>query len=318
VPELPSPVSPAPLPDLPLDEVVVTLARASVAEPLARAAAALRAVKVTDDEILSAVAAAAAPNGSASEAIRLRDRAVAHDPEIEDAGVERLLLVRAAAASLPRVRTLPIGDAGRRMLLADFEFFGAPESRTVPLFRAKEPTFRQMAGVASLVRFPAGQLHWEVSGVARRMLLRAALPDWPRLAWWLLVRLGGRAPVAFTHVNGYRKNRFVMLEEESIRSYCCIAEALREQPHLRGLASASWFHAPDVALTSPHLAWTNRVILENGGVVISIGDASDVRDAIANSRQRRDALERGAYHIQVGLVLWPRRAMLGWADRVCR
>lgn len=228
-------------------------------------------------------------------------------------GLERRVLCLIALAALDRLPTLPVDDGVRRLLLEEFRLYAAPDARRAPLFAAPTPTFSAALQTATLVRFPAGQLHWDVSGLERRTLLRAPCRDLPRLLAFVGLRMRGFGPAFFSHVNGLRKNRFIWLEKESNRSYHRMARALALQPHMKGLVIRAWFHDPQLVETSPHLAWTNTVFVENGGLVVANGDAGADAGFLANNASRRAAYERGEYRPQYGVVLWPRAAMISWA-----
>jgi hypothetical protein len=228
---------------------------------------------------------------------------------------ERFLLLRAAERVLGSIVDLPVACSVKTLFCEEFEFFAAPDKRRAPLLTLGTPTFSASCELVSLRRFPAGQLHWNVSGLPRRMLARIPVRDLPRTLRFVATKMKGFSPTFFSHVNGLRRNRFVWLEEESNRAYARMAESLHYQPRILGLVTMSWFHDPGISEVSPHLAWTNRVILENGGLVVSAGLASVSEGAIENNRERQVAYEKREYSPRLGLVLWPRDAMLGWLAR---
>ena len=252
---------------------------------------------------------------------------VAHDrlatlkAELARAGVltsetvfERSVLLRSARASLGEVPRLPLTRSVKEMFYDEFVLCAAPDARRAPLLELGTSTFRAMCEVVSLARFPAGQLHWNTSGLPRSMLVDVRRRDLAGVLFFVANKMRGFAPAAFTHVNELRRNRFIWLEEESNRSYHRIARSLEHQPESRGLVTRAWFHDPDLGRVSPHLAWTNRVIVENGGIVVRAG-TPDLNDVFANNSARRDAYERGSYRPQFGLVLWPRAELIEWARR---
>lgn len=288
----------------PLEATRVALTEALTAPALRDAAAPLAAAKLD--------AARLGP----SDVGRLRDL---HDTLAAgrglppEQGLERRVLCLLALAALDRLPTLPVDTGVRRLFLEEFRLYAAPDARRAPLLAAHTPTFLAALQTATLVRFPAGQLHWDVSGLERRALLRTPRRDLWRLARFVAFRMRGFGPAFFAHVNGLRKNPFIWLEKESDRSYHRMARALALQPQMLGLVIRAWFHDPDLAATSPHLAWTNRVFLDHGGLVVANGDADRDAGFLENNAGRRAAYERGEYRPQYGVVLWPRAAMLRWA-----
>jgi hypothetical protein len=249
---------------------------------------------------------------------QLRDAGAA--PELAevataDTTLERLVLLRAARDAIPRVPSLLVDAGVQRLFYEEFRVFAEPRPRQRPLFAVGTATFHAACALVALARFPAGQYHWDVSGLSRRMLLDVPRRDLPRVLAVLALRMRGLAPAFFPHVNAWRRNPFVWIEAESNRAFHRMARALTRQPHVRGLVTRAWFHDPGLGSVSPHLAWTNRVFEENGGIVVANGAADDDPDVRANNATRQQAVEAGRYRPRYGLVLWPRAAMLDWAAR---
>ncbi|MGH9349370.1 MAG: hypothetical protein ACRD26_19140, partial [Vicinamibacterales bacterium] len=175
-------------------------------------------------------------------------------------------------------------------------------------------SFAAMCKVATLRRFPAGQLHWELSGLPRSWLLRVDPRALPRVWFYVAAKLRGCAPAFFIHLNANRRDRFALLERESNRSYFRMAQSLALQPHVKGLVASSWLHSPDTMRVSPHLTSLNRVFLEHGALVTTMGPAAPDCGVFDRSPERRRLYENGAFRPTTGLVIWPRDAMLRWAD----
>ncbi len=224
---------------------------------------------------------------------------------------ERFLIVGAAAESLGRLARLPVDDRVQRLFLENFQRYAAA---SVPEpFDLSRASFIAMAQIATLSRFPAGQLDWEVSGIPRSWLGRVRVRALPKLVASVLFDLRGFAPVFFSHVNPNRRNQGILLERESLRSYHRMARAMEGQPAIRGLATASWLHSPDTFEVSPHLKWLNDVFLQNGGHVIPLGRVDADCGVLHRSPERRQAYEAGTFTPTEALVIWPRAAMLAWA-----
>jgi hypothetical protein len=167
--------------------------------------------------------------------------------------------------------------------------------------------------LASLRRFPAGQFDWVRSGLPLSYLLGVGLMDLPAILLVVATRLRGRSPVFFSHL-GYRRVGQSLTEIEANRAYHRMARSMALQADIRGLVASSWFRSPDTHRVSPHLAWVNRVVLDNGGCVAVHGPAAADSGVFATSASRRRLYESGSFTPTLGLVIWPRRAMLRWAD----
>jgi hypothetical protein len=228
-----------------------------------------------------------------------------------DTAVERWLLLHAMKASMPRLSVLPVPGTVKQLLLEEFAYMIRPDEGSLHYFQAHRPRFAAMAKQALLRRFPAGLFQWEESGIPRRWLLRIPWRDLPRAARMMAGELGGLSPLLVPHLNARRKSPW-LTETAANRSYFLMAEALETQPHVRGIAGASWFRAPGIVEIAPHLAWVNRVFLENGGFVTTVGPADASSGVFANNPQRRALYDEGRFKPMLGLALWPRDAVLTW------
>jgi len=230
---------------------------------------------------------------------------------VGDGAFERFLVVSAAADATGQVEGLPVDARVKDLLLQNFERYA---SASVPEpFDLSLGSFVAMGRIATLSRFPAGQLDWVVSGIPRSWLFRVRWDAVPRLARSLLFDLRGFGPAFFSHLNPNRRNQTVLLERESLRSYHRMARSMERQPDIRGFVTASWLHSPDTARVSPHLAWLNDVFLQNGGIVVPLGKIDAGCGVLHRSPERQQAYDEGRFTPTEALVIWSRRAMLAWA-----
>ena len=81
-----------------------------------------------------------------------------------------------------------------------------------------------------------------------------------------------------------------------------------------------WMSDPKALALSPHLARPIQERLDAGAVILSLGvaDEATVKHAIATSRTRRRAYERGEYTPTDYMMLWPRERFVAWADALGR
>jgi hypothetical protein len=227
---------------------------------------------------------------------------------------ERWILLRAAVAAVPVVRQLPVAGAVRMLWAEDARFFAQPPATGLDWFSLDHIRFREMARLATLRRFPAGQFHWEIGGLPGRTALQTPLHQWPALAA-VLLQTGGRAPYAEIHVNERRKNRFTLTESEGLRSLYWIAKSLEIQPGVRALFSYGWLACRTTAEVAPRLAWIRRFFVEQGAFVSSVQPAPPDAGFLVGSQERRRLYEQGLYRPLMTYVVWPRRKLLEWADR---
>ena len=234
-----------------------------------------------------------------------------------------LELPRSSDASCSTLsRVMPISSRGRRwarvscdVLRTSSAFSARHPSATAKKLLAPSDGFIAMAKLVTLRRFPAGQLHFEPSGIPLSWLVHLG----PRRLTKLLLFLGryvrGRRPFFFHHIAWRRKNRLLLLESEQNRSYFRIAQSLALHPEVKGLLTASWLHSPDTYRVSPHLAWLNRPFLEHGGLVVIIGSASESSGVFTAGSERRRLYDEGLFRPTEAMAIWPRAAMLDWASK---
>jgi hypothetical protein len=225
---------------------------------------------------------------------------------------ERFLIVAAAADAIDRLAALPVDERVKDLFCQNFLMYAVPDKLPEP-FDLSRASFITMGRIATVSRFPAGQLDWEVSGIPRSWLLKVPPRSLPRLVSSILFELRGFQPAYFSHINPNRRNQGILLERESLRSYHRMARSMERQPEIRGLITASWLHSPDTFTVSPHLAWLNKVFVENGGHVLSLGPADIDSGVLHRSPERQQAYDAGTFKPTEALVIWPRAAMLAWA-----
>ena len=155
---------------------------------------------------------------------------------LEGDEVERLLLWNAARQALPGVSSLPVDKSIRERLDRDLRQLHAM-SVSMP---AGSYHFERAAKMATLRRFPAGPMEWEISGVPRSYFLQAAFPANLRFLAFVIFRLGGRVPCFFVHLAPPPRNRALSVPKEVLRSYYRMARSLQLQPDVRALVASLW------------------------------------------------------------------------------
>ncbi len=232
---------------------------------------------------------------------------------LERGAFERCLLLRAALHASTLLPALPVTPRVKRLFCDEFRYVATADATAMIKMLVGSVRFAEIVKIITLRRFPAGQFDWEVSGVPRSDLLRVHPARLPGVAAFILRRMGGLGPVFFSHLNPRRPQR-ALLEVEANRSYYQMARSMEMQRGIKGFAACSWFRSPATHAVSPHLAWLSRVFLEHGGLVVEAGADTPESGVLHRSATRRRLYEAGEFKPTRGLVLWPRRAMLTWAD----
>ncbi len=223
-------------------------------------------------------------------------------------------LLRAALGSLAYLPGQPLAPAVIRRLCEVFHDFCDPPRGDTDCRYRPDLDFHgcALAGCAALTRFPAGQLDWERSGLPRSYLLRMPFRDLPRVCRTIVRDLGGLRPCFTAHM-GVKRYPLLFVEVESHRSYHRMAQSMAMQPDVKGLLMEAWFHSPETIRISSHLAWTNRTPLAHGATLTDLGPATPADGFLTGSVERRRLFDAGLYRPTIGLIIWPRRALLAWA-----
>lgn len=268
-------------------------------------------VGVGDEHCIALVHSVDESAGSQAPVRRLKAVLAPFGVDPAGRGLEAFLLVRCALHSLDGVPHLPVGGSVKRLFCEVFASMTDPAEWEDTWFSAGHSHFQSLCKIASLRRFPAGEFDWEVSGIPRSFILRMPKRDLPRVLYTLAFRMRGFAPTLVSHL-GVRRPTRSLSEHENNRSFHRMARALALQPGVRGWSGSSWMRAPETQRVSPRLGWVNRTLLENGGVVTTIGPA-DPEVGVLRSETRRRLYDAGEFRPTMGFGLWPRREMLAWA-----
>ncbi len=242
--------------------------------------------------------------------------ALAHLPEDGPARAEAVRedLLRTALAALVQLPGLPVAATVKVRVCEVFRMFcERPRSDTDNRFRPdSEYHARALSACATLTRFPAGQLDWEVSGVPRSYLLKIPFRHLPRVCRTIAFTMRGLRPCYVGHM-GVRRYPLLFVEAENHRSYHRMAQSMALQPEVKALLMTAWFHSPETIRVSPHLAWTNRTPLAHGAILTDIGPAAPGDGFLMGSPDRQRLYDAGLYRPTVGVIIWPRPALLAWA-----
>jgi hypothetical protein len=278
-----------------------------------RVAAALAEARV-DDERVYGLLSNVTENPASVEPLRALRASLRLPEGPKSAGAfERSILLRALRMSAARLATYPVDWSVKRLYDEEVRTVEAPTPAAMTRFDLSKNIFVALAKIATLRRFPAGQMTWEVSGIPRSWLPKVPPASLPRVAQYLL-KLGGLGPAFVPHLNATRKDRAALLERETNRSWYRMAQSMKLQPAIRGLVASSWLHSPDTMRVSPHMTGFSRALLDNGALLIRHHRADLDCGVFYRSPERKKLYDEGQFVPTHGLVIWPRKEMLAWAD----
>ena len=272
---------------------------------------AIEAAGVTPDVLRAQLCTVTEDPGSAAHVVPIVTGARIQASLPDDSVViERWLLVRQGLDALSCAAIERLGDAAQRLTCEEIASFVKDDQDALGMLRVSGIRFREFAKLVTGRRFCAGLFCWDECGLRRSWLAKAPVRAWAGFGR-ALIEMGGLQPIIYPHVNPRRSSQ--RLEEPAISlSYAAMAESLERRPDLRGFAAASWLWSPDTHRVSPHLAALSAPIVAHGGFVTTLGPASPDCGVFARSGTRRRLYEEGTFTPTVGLVLWPRGAMLDW------
>ena len=265
------------------------------APELAAAWASLSELGISSDDCVRMVEQVTESPQSMAPLVDLKKKIKTH---LEPQALERVLLLQTAALYEGRLNAYPLPKAVKERLRQEFLHFRQARA-SLPLLAGSSP-FVSACKFATLRRFPAGPLDWEVSGLPRSWVWRAGL-DGTRLLAFALMRIGGFSPLFFIHVARQPFNRSLIIEKEVMRAYYRMALALELQPHIKGIMASAWFHDPDTLRQRPHLEPLNRPYQTAGGLIVTMAVHQAGADHPKTARE--------------GIALWPRKDVLAWAGK---
>lgn len=229
---------------------------------------------------------------------------------MEGDDLERVLLWHAAARALSRLSSLRLDPGVLPLLEKDLRQI---HTRRASL-EAGSDNFNRAAKMATLRRFPAGPMEWEISGIPRSYALQAGFSGSLRVLSFVMTQLGGWKPCFFMHVAPPPRNRAFSVPMEVLRSYYRIARSLELQPRIRALVACAWFHDPAAIQDNPHLEVLSRPYLSYGGLIVPLRPAPPSSGILERNARRRDDVLAGRIHYRHGLAIWPRAAAIRWAE----
>lgn len=265
-------------------------------------------------QLLLFVQGVSEPGSTQRELEELKNRLTESGQDVDDYALERYALIQAARVSLDKLPEAPLCQTVQALICKKIQLFANPDDGWLPQFRIGSASFVAMCKIATLRRFPAGQLDWEISGLPRSWIFKVSPKNLPRLVQYVATKFGGFGPAFFAHVTLHRKDSLLLREREITKSYYRMAKCLEIQPDIKGFLTSSWFYAEETFRVSPHLNWLTKVFRENGGMVVDMGPAPPDSGVFTRSPERKSLYESGEFRPTNALVLWGRNEMIKWSS----
>lgn len=145
-------------------------------------------------------------------------------------------------------------------------------------------------------------------------VIRHVREGWGVKALFDYLRAGHRRTWLEVHTESRHLDDFN--EDGWNRAWATAAEICRARPDLAGMIGSSWFYDPPLTQISPRLAHLRLNPLNGGAFMVHQGpDEIHTLRAATASPTRKALIESGEYTARSWLMVWPRRALIAWADR---
>ena len=260
-------------------------------------------------EILRACAQTEKPNLKLLALLKAsaQDSALASQPGL----LERSLLVQASLRALAKIEELPVYPPVKYLYFQEFVRW-AEESTHSDSFAQGTHPFRAMCKLALLMRFPGGQLHWEVSSFRKRWFLRMDPATLRRALAFFTTKTRAFQPYFVWHLGHTTKKVPFLLEREAFKTFYRMAATLEQQPSIRALMGLSWLHSEETHRVSPHLAFLNRPFTECGGIYLDLGFPKPSSGFLEGDTHRAQLYKSGEYRPTIGAVICSRDQAISW------
>lgn len=232
--------------------------------------------------------------------------------------VEHFLALQTYLVALPRLLQMPVPDSIKRQFCITCRDIASTLQQPDHRLALQSHEFRELAQIATLRRFHAGQCSFDVMPrMPFAWLLKAHPFDLPGFIGALCVGMRGVGPMVEPHINWWRTNQMLLTKREHERSIWRIAQFVEEQPEIKGLVSSSWLYGVETGDQSPHLAWLREFYAAENARIIDAGPVVDAaeRGFLVGNELRLKQYVSGVFRPRETIVLWSRADMLAWASR---
>ena len=207
--------------------------------------------------------------------------------------LERFGALQALLVACPQLTALPVHPSIHLEFCATARRIADRGYGSRSNFDHASDAFEELSRIVTLRRFHAGQLSFDIMSMPRTWLLKVHPAFLPRVMVEIIFEMGGIHPIAMPHLNYWRRNPFLMTQNENERALWRIAKTIELQANVKGFVASSWFYCTSVGEVTPHLAWVRDFFQEQGGFLVDL-DLAPVRSGfMIGSEQRRRTLRGG-------------------------
>ena len=176
--------------------------------------------------------------------------------------------------------------------------------------------FQKDLAIAALKMWPSHSIcHYEYSVLPKAFLKSHHLQQFFSGLCLMFKTLRSYKPLMYElHTEDRRQNPH-FLEEGWHNLYLELAQRMTVEPHISGLFGQSWFWDPQVSEQSKKMDYLRRLPESGGARFFRLFTSDDPNHIALNHKKRRALFEQGKYCPTSYLLVWPREALLRWADQ---
>ena len=175
--------------------------------------------------------------------------------------------------------------------------------------------FKKDLSISALNLWPSSSIcHYERTTLPRRFIVANGIKQLLAGTHMLLWTLKNNRHGLYEIHNEDRRTNPHFLEQGWREFYEEMAERLEAEPRIAGRCAASWFWDTRVAEISPKFAYL-RALPESGGASFYFLYEDNTSNHVALQNKKRKRLyNEGKYNPSSYLMIWPRSALLQWAN----
>ena len=175
--------------------------------------------------------------------------------------------------------------------------------------------FQKDLSISALNLWPSSSIcHYEQTTLPRRFLVANGVKQLlagTHMLFWTLDN--NRHALYEFHMDDRRTNPH-FLEQGWRDFYEEMAERLEAEPHISGIFSQAWFWDPRVAEISSKFAYLRSLQESGGASFYFLYEDNDSNHVALQNKKRKRLYDEGKYKPVSYLMIWPREALLKWAN----
>lgn len=176
--------------------------------------------------------------------------------------------------------------------------------------------FLKELGVCSLRMIPAGAQKISLSPLPVNFLFKDVRAQFIEALKFVLFDLKGVNLFYSIHTDSHDPHLMSEFNPQGWRVFLLrCADILKLNPEVKGVFGISWFIDPQLERISPKVCYVRHILYKSGGKIFFVAPAmSSIQDAVYKSPTRKQLYERGKYIPRDYIGIWPRKALISWAD----